>query len=156
MSQSRPAASKPFYGVRPAGWLGESAGNAAVEILAWAQTAERFGFDVVYVGDRLLAAARDERGGAVYDAAMLDPFVLLSAIAARTERIRLATLVAVVPFRHPASLAKLSASLDIVSGGRFVLGAGSGWSTPELKMFGVDRRRRGAQMEEAIRIVRRL
>ncbi len=87
---------------------------------------------------------------------MLDPFVLLAAIAARTTRIRLATLIAVVPFRHPASLAKLTASLDLVSRGRFVFGAGSGWSTPELEMFGIDPRRRGRQMEEGIRIIRRL
>jgi probable F420-dependent oxidoreductase len=145
-----------FFGVRPAGWLGESAGNAATEILEWAATAERLGFDVVFVGDRLLASARGERGLAVYDAAMLDPYVLLAAIAARTTRVRLAPLITVVPFRHPASLAKLTASLDIVSGGRFVFGAGSGWSAPELQMFGVDRRRRGAQLEEGIDLIRRL
>jgi len=156
LSASHAIASAPFFGVRPAGWLGEAAGNVAAELLDWAGTAERLGFDVLFVGDRLLAAARDERGRAVYDAAMLDPFVLLSAIAARTTRLRLAPLVAVVPFRHPASLAKLTASLDIVSGGRFVFGAGAGWSAPELAMFGIDRRRRGAQLEEGIRLIRRL
>lgn len=156
LSVSHTIPSNPFFGVRPAGWLGEDAGDAAVQILAWAETAERLRFDVLFVGDRLLAAARGEQGLAVYDAAMLDPFVLLSAIAARTTRIRVAPLVTVVPFRHPASLAKLTASVDILSGGRFVFGAGAGWSAPELELFGIDRARRGAQLEEGIRLIRRL
>lgn len=146
----------PFFGVRPAGWVGADAAGAAPALLDWAATAERHGFDVLFVGDRLLGAARDAAGRTVYDGAMLDPYVLLAAIAARTSRIRLATLVTVVPFRHPASLAKLAASLDVVSGGRFVLGAGSGWSAPELALFGIDPRRRGRQMEESIRIIRQL
>jgi probable F420-dependent oxidoreductase len=147
---------KPFFGVRPAGWLGADARGAAEAILEWSVAAEDRNFDVLFVGDRLLAAARDAAGRAVYDGAMLDPYILLAAVAARTKRIRLATLVTVVPFRHPASLAKMAASLDLISGGRFVLGAGSGWSAPELALFGVDRSRRGRQMEEAIKIVRRL
>ena len=145
----------PFFGVRPAGWLGENAGNQTAALLDWAVAADELGFDVLFVGDRLLASAHGE-GLAVYDAAMLDPFVTLSAIAALTKRVKLAPLVTVVPFRHPASLAKLTASLDIVSGGRFIFGAGSGWSAPELNMFGVDRKLRGAQMEEGIGFIRRL
>lgn len=146
----------PFFGVRPPGWVGAEAGGAAAPILRWAETAEALGFNLVYVGDRLLSTARDADGREVYDAAMLDPFVLLAAIAARTERVRLATLITVVPFRHPVSLAKLTASLDVVSAGRFVFGVGSGWSAPELELFGIDRRRRGAQLEEGVRLIRRL
>jgi probable F420-dependent oxidoreductase len=146
----------PFFGARPAGWLGENAGDQTAALLDWSVTAEELGFDVLFVGDRLLASAHGEQGLAVYDAAMLDPFVTLAAIAARTQRIRLAPLVTVVPFRHPASLAKLTASLDILSRGRFVFGAGSGWSAPELEMFGIDRKRRGLQLEEGIGLIRRL
>jgi probable F420-dependent oxidoreductase len=146
----------PFFGVRPAGWMGEDPVAQARGILEWAVKAEELGFDVLFVGDRLLAEAHSKEGMAVYDAAMLDPFVMLTAVGARTTRLRLAPLVAVVPFRHPASLAKITASLDIVTGGRLILGAGSGWSHPELQMFGVDRRRRGAQMEEGLRFVKRL
>lgn len=145
----------PFFGVRPAGWITDEPGERAASLLRWAALADALGFDVVFVGDRLLATA----GGsdlAVYDAPMIDPFVLLSAMAARTSRIRLAPLVAVVPFRHPASLAKLTASLDVVSDGRFVLGAGSGWSDAELRMFSIDRRARGRQMEEGLNFIRRL
>src|ERR1700744_4261325 len=117
---------------------------------------ERLVFELLFVVDRLLGSAHSEEGMSVYQAAMLDPFVLLSAIAARTTRLRLATLVAVLPFRHPASMAKLVASLDVLSEGRFVLGAGSGWSDPELKMFVVERSTRGVQMEESIEILREL
>lgn len=145
----------PFVGVRPAGWMGEDAVSAVRGILDFAELADRLGFEVLFVGDRLLDKAHGS-GMAVYDAPMLEPFVLLSAIAARTRRIRLAPLITVVPFRHPAALAKLTAGIDVLSGGRFVFGAGSGWSEPELRMFGVDRRRRGAQMEEGIDLIRRL
>ncbi|MHB1808620.1 MAG: LLM class flavin-dependent oxidoreductase [Solirubrobacteraceae bacterium] len=148
--------SEPFVGVRPPGWLGADPAADVQQTLEWAQQAERLGFELLFVGDRLLGSAHSETGMPVYEAAMLDPFVLLSAIAARTSRLRLATLVAVLPFRHPASMAKLVVSLDVLSEGRFVLGAGSGWSDPELKMFGVQRRTRGAQMEESIEILREL
>lgn len=145
----------PFFGVRPAGWIGDDPAGQAARLLDWAALADDLGFDVLYVGDRLLSKA----GGAdlaVYEAPMIDPFVLLSAMAARTERIRLASLVAVIPFRHPATLAKITASLDVVSNGRFVLGAGSGWSDAELRMFDIDRKRRGRQMEEGLGFIRRL
>jgi probable F420-dependent oxidoreductase len=144
-----------FFGVRPAGWIRDDPAGQAARLLDWAVLADDLGFDVVYVGDRLLSKASGP-GLAVYDAPMIEPFVLLSAMAARTKRIRLAPLIAVVPFRHPAQLAKITASLDVVSNGRFVLGAGSGWSDPELRMFGIDRKRRGRQMEEGIELVRRL
>ena len=145
----------PFFGVRPAGWINQDPAERAATLLRWATLADGLRFDVLFVGDRLLATAGGS-GMAVYDAPMIDPFVLLSAMAARTSRIRLAPLVAIVPFRHPASLAKLTASLDVVSGGRFVFGAGSGWSDAELRMFAIDRRARGRQMEEGLRLIRRL
>jgi probable F420-dependent oxidoreductase len=144
-----------FVGVRPAGWFGADASTAPERVIDWAVEAEQVGFDAVFVGDRLLS----EGGSAdrvVYAASMLDPWVVLAAIAARTSRIGLAPLVAVIPFRHPAYLAKVTASLDIVSRGRFILGAGAGWSDPELRMFGVDRRTRGQRMEEGIDLVRQL
>lgn len=145
----------PFFGVRPAGWIRDDPAGQAARLLDWAVLADDLGFDVAYVGDRLLSKAGGP-GLAVYEAPMIEPFVLLSAMAARTKRIRLAPLIAVVPFRHPAQLAKITASLDVVSGGRFILGAGSGWSDPELRMFNIDRKRRGRQMEEGIGFIRRL
>lgn len=147
---------QPFIGVRPPAWSGQDAADAFVRLLAWTEHAESLGLDFIYVGDRLLAAAHGPDEESVYEATMLDPFVVLSAMAARTQRVWLAPIVAVVPFRHPAYLAKSTATLDILSSGRLVLGAGSGWSEPELRMFGIDRRARGQRMEEAVQILRML
>lgn len=144
----------PYFGVRPAGWITGEPSARAAELIRWAEMADGLGFEVLFVGERLLSAA----GGpelAVYDAPMFEPFVLLSAIAARTTRIRLAPLITVIPFRHPAQLAKITATLDAVSNGRMIVGAGSGWSDAELTMFDIDRRGRGAQMEEGIELLRR-
>ena len=68
---------KAFVGVRPAGWLAEDPADQAVQLLDFAELADRLGFDVLYVGDRLLATAGTD-DLAVYDAPMLEPFVLLS------------------------------------------------------------------------------
>lgn len=147
---------EPFVGVRPPSWLGADAGDAAQELLDWTEGAEALDYDMVFVGDRLLAEAHGADDFAVYQAAMLDPFTLLSAMAARTQRVRLAPLVAVLPFRHPAYVAKITSTLDIISQGRLVLGVGSGWSDPELKMFDIDRRERGTMLEVAVELLRRL
>lgn len=148
---------EPFFGVRPAAWLGDDDPAGQIQMtVEWAVTAESLGYDIFLVADRLLATAHSGEGLAVYEATMIDPFVMLAAVGARTTRIRLGPLVAVVPFRHPASMAKLTASLDVLSDGRLVFGAGAGWSAPELRMFGIDRRRRGDQMEEGINLIRQL
>jgi len=143
-----------FFGARPSGWLTDRPAEQAADIIAWAERAEEMGFDVVYVGDRLLASAKTTEDVSTYQGTMLEPFVLLSAIAARTRRVRLATLVHPIPFRHPAQMAKLTASLDIISNGRLIVGAGSGWSPAELAMLHVDPKRRGVQMEVGLRLLR--
>ena len=148
--------SDPFFGVRSPTWLSQDSVAETRAAVEWAVQAERLGYDVFFVADRLLATARGSEGLPVYESTMVDPYLMLSTVAARTSRLRLATLVTVVPFRHPAVMAKLTASLDVLSNGRHVFGAGSGWSDPELRMFGIDRRGRGQQMEEAIELVRRL
>ena len=107
------------------------------------------------MGDRLLSEAAS-RSGVVYGATMLDAGVSLAAIAARTSRIRFGPLVLVLPFRHPLQLAKLTASLDALSGGRLILGAGTGWNIPEFAALGIPRSERGERLEESIRLLRRL
>src|SRR5881296_171178 len=66
----------------------------------------------------------------------VQPFTALAAMAARTERIRLGTLVACAPFRHPAHVAKMSTAIDLLSNGRFDLGLGAGWYQAEFDAFG--------------------
>ena len=66
----------------------------------------------------------------------MECFVVLAAIAARTNRIRLGELVTGVPYRNPALLAKILASLDVVSHGRTIIGLGAAWHEPEFTAYG--------------------
>ena len=116
-----------------------------------ARAAEEVGFDSVWVGDHLLyrGDGRPERGP-------WDAWVLLSAIAAATERVRLGPLVACAAF-HPAGiLARMAAGVDEVSGGRFVLGIGAGWNETEFRAFGLPYAERVARFEESFDAVSRL
>lgn len=71
------------------------------------------------------------------DTSILNPFVALSYVAAVTSRIRLATGVCLIPEYNPLLLAKLAASLDFVSGGRFLFGVGIGWLEEEFQALGI-------------------
>ena len=136
--------------------MGEEAATAFSDLVAWAERAEALGLDGVFVGDRMLPQAANRQGGVVYGATMVDAGVALAAIAARTSRIRLGPLVMVLPFRHPIQLAKLTASLDVASNGRLILGIGTGWNPPEFEALGIPRAERGARFEESLRILREL
>src|SRR5262245_19342435 len=80
-----------------------------------------------------------------HDAAKLDPFSVLAAVAAVTSRLRLGTLVAGNAFRHPAMLAQTVSTLDHISGGRITLGIGAGWPG-ENRRFGIEFWRRPERM----------
>ncbi|MBV9793230.1 MAG: LLM class flavin-dependent oxidoreductase [Actinobacteria bacterium] len=93
--------------------------------VALAQAAERLGYDFVSTADHPCGRAPS------YETA-----TLLTWIAARTSRITVASRVLAVPFRRPAMVAKLAASLDLLSGGRFILGLGGGYSDDEIAALG--------------------
>ncbi|MGH2728767.1 MAG: TIGR03560 family F420-dependent LLM class oxidoreductase [Actinomycetota bacterium] len=98
--------------------------------IAFAQRAEALGFDSVWVSDHFfLDLAR--YGGPSKRFASLEAMTTLAAIAMETERVRLGTLVLCEAFRHPPLLAKMAATLDIISGGRLELGVGAGWYEEE-------------------------
>jgi probable F420-dependent oxidoreductase len=86
----------------------------------------------------------------------LDPFVALSAIAAVTERLLLATGIALIPQRDPIMTAKEVASLDLVSDGRAVFGVGVGWNREEMRNHGADPTTRGRLTDERLRAIREL
>jgi probable F420-dependent oxidoreductase len=140
--------------VRPPGWITPRP-DPLTDVLSWAEHAEELGFDGVFVGDRLLSEAVKD-GRQVYGASMLEATVVLAAIAARTSRLLLGPLVMVLPYRHPVQLAKSIASLDALSGGRVVLGAGIGWNPKEFETLGIPMAGRAARFEETIEILRRL
>lgn len=84
----------------------------------------------------------------------LDPFVALGAVAAVTERIKLLTYLAVVPYRNPLLLAKSAATVDMISGGRFILGVGTGYLKGEFFALGVDFDERNELFDEALEVMR--
>ncbi|TLW95198.1 LLM class F420-dependent oxidoreductase [Saccharomonospora piscinae] len=86
----------------------------------------------------------------------LDPFVALSAAAAVTERLLLATGVALLVQRDVIHTANEAASLDVVSDGRFALGVGVGWNREEMRNHGTDPRTRGALLDEQLQALRAL
>lgn len=83
----------------------------------------------------------------------LDPFVALGHAAAVTSRIQLLTYLTVVPYRNPLLLAKSAATVDIVSGGRFVLGIGTGYLKAEYFALGVDFDERNELFDEALEVM---
>src|SRR4051812_43753541 len=113
-----------------------------------ARAAEEVGFDSIWLGDHLLYG-QPERGP-------WEAWTLLSALAAVTERVELGPLVACAGFHPPGLLAKMAATIDEVSGGRFVLGLGSGWNDPEFHAFGLPTDHRVSRFAEAFAIIRGL
>jgi probable F420-dependent oxidoreductase len=87
---------------------------------------------------------------------LLDTTVALAWIAAHTKRLRIASGIIVLPFRNPLLLAKELASVDVVSGGRLIIGLGAGWLEQEFNALGVPMQGRGERMDDAIRAVRAL
>ncbi len=119
------------------------------EIITLAQTAEQVGLDSVWVGDSLTAKPR------------LEPLSTLTAVASNTERIRIGTAVLLPALRHPVLLAHQAATVDFISGGRLILGAGVGGAfndaqRQEWRSVGVDARTRASRFEEVVEIVKRL
>jgi probable F420-dependent oxidoreductase len=86
----------------------------------------------------------------------LDPFVTLTAAAVATERLEVGTGVALIAQRDPIIVAKELASLDVVSGGRAVLGIGAGWNREEMRDHGTDPRTRMARMRESVLAIREI
>jgi alkanesulfonate monooxygenase SsuD/methylene tetrahydromethanopterin reductase-like flavin-dependent oxidoreductase (luciferase family) len=121
------------------------------EVRGIARTAERSGFDSVWLGDHMLyrGDGRPERGP-------WDVWTQLAALAAVTERVSLGPLVAATAFHAPGLIARMAASIDEVSGGRFVLGIGAGWNETEFRAFGFPFDRLVSRFEESFEIVRRL
>jgi F420-dependent oxidoreductase-like protein len=123
--------------------------------LEHAQAAERGGFTSVWVMDHFWQLP--PLGGP--DEPILEAYTLLGALAARTERVQLGTLVTGVTYRNPALVAKLVTTLDVISHGRAILGIGAAWYEPEHEGMGFDFpgvRERLDRLEEAVQICRAL
>ena len=121
------------------------------ELLDMTRAIEDVGFDSVWVGEHLLYRWEDRPPRGPWEA-----WTMLAAIAASTSRIELGPLVACTNFHNPALLAKQAATLDEVSGGRFVLGLGAGWNEAEFRAFGFPHDHLVGRFEEAFTIIRTL
>lgn len=116
--------------------------------------AEQLGYHGLWSFQRLLVG-RDQEMAPVYRS-VLDPLLALTYAAARTTDIRLGVAVINLPFVSPVYLAKQAGTLDVLSGGRFELGLGTGWSEPEFVATGSDPNPRGRRTEEYLRVLRTL
>jgi alkanesulfonate monooxygenase SsuD/methylene tetrahydromethanopterin reductase-like flavin-dependent oxidoreductase (luciferase family) len=114
--------------------------------------AEAAGFDSVWLMDHLSAPAAPEHD-------TFEAWTLAAALAVRTTRIRIGHLVTCDPFRHPAVLAKMAATVDVLSGGRLELGIGWGSVAEELEAFGITTeppKARASRLRETLEIVDRM
>ena len=127
-------------------WSGR--GPRWADIAALARRAEAVGFDSFWMPDHLVF-----RFEGVHQQGGWDAWSLLTAVAATTERLEIGPLVACSSFRNPALIAKMAATIDEISGGRFVLGLGAGWHRPEYDAFGFPYDHRVSRFEEALQIV---
>jgi F420-dependent oxidoreductase-like protein len=118
-----------------------------------ATTAESSGFDTVLVMDHLFQI----RGVGPPENWMLEGNAILGALAARTNRVNLSLLVGATTYRNPALHAKLTTTLDVISGGRAIHGIGAGWNEEEATAYGYDfppLRERFEMLEDHLNIVR--
>lgn len=133
--------------------LGEIAAGEFQSMPAAAEMAgalEQAGIDACHVTDHPAPSAEWlHRNG--HDA--LDPFTALAFVAAASTRLRLHTNVLVLPYRNPFITAKAAATLQVLSGGRLILGVGGGYQKAEFDALGVDFHKRGAMMDEALEVL---
>ena len=134
-------------------------------ITTFAKASDDAGFDGLWVFDHVVLQKEQESkypysadGSLGFPPTMdfLEPLTLLTYLAGITKRARLGTSVLVLPMRQPVLHAKIMASIDRLSGGRFVLGAGVGWWQQEFEVLSVPFERRGKRMDECLQLVRSL
>lgn len=129
-------------------WPGPN--NTWTETLAIARHAEAAGWDGVYYADHFMPNAADTTSPTS------ECWTTLAALAAAVPRLRIGPLVTGNTYRHPAVLAKMAANVDIISGGRLVLGLGAGWQENEHRAYGIEFSTvagRLNRLEEACRVI---
>ncbi len=141
----------------PQGWTGEYDGWQPDR--AWARTvevahqAERIGAESVWLFDHFHTVPRPT------DEITFESFTSLAALSAVTERVRLGQIVICNGFRNPALVAKMAATLDTISGGRFELGIGAGWKRDEWLAYGYgfpETKERLAMLHDALEVISRM
>lgn len=121
----------------------------ARELVEYGVRVEELGYDSIWVWDHMLL-------GVEPNFPIIDSLTVLTAIAARTRRIKMGTGILVLPLRNPIALAKQLSSMDQLSEGRLVMGMASGWYKREFDAMGIPFEKRGKIMDENLTIIRRL
>ena len=144
--------------------FGPAAGPEALRTLG--QRAEALGFHAVWLADHIVIPRHvnssypyDTGGASPFDPAQpfYEPLSALNFLAGCTERIRLGTHVLIVPYRQPVYTAKILATLDALSGGRLIVGAGAGWMAEEFAALGLaNYAERGAVTNEYLQLFKEL
>jgi len=132
-------------------WPGPN--NSWQDILSLAKHAEATGYDGIWFADHFMANTPEAKGPTN------ECFTVMAGLAAAVPRVRIGSLVAGNMYRHPAVVAKMAAGIDNISGGRFVLGMGSGWQENEHQKYGMEFSTvpgRLKRLEEACEVITRL
>ncbi|MEP4148410.1 MAG: LLM class F420-dependent oxidoreductase [Halioglobus sp.] len=134
-------------------------------LVGLAQYAESLDFESLWTFEHVMVPVeyeskypyrKDGKMGGGSDNPFLDPLIALTAVAAHTKSVRLGTGVNILSQANPLLLAKQAASLDVLSGGRFMLGAGIGWLQEEFDAMGVPFERRGARYDDYVAAMRKV
>lgn len=128
------------------GFIPTEGGNQFAESLREVMRGEELGFDSVWL----------EEHHSVRNHYWPSPLLCLAGYATRTTNILLGTDILVLPFYHPVRIAEDAAMLDVMSGGRFILGAAIGYRPDEFALYQASLERRGARFAEALQLIRRL
>lgn len=141
--------------------------KAAVQQIG--QLAEELGYDGILTGDHITipkeiasrypyhkqAEALGYNPYAVFTTSdWLDSFTVLALLIPVTEKVRLGSSVTIIPYRHPLEMARVVATLDVVSGGRIIFGAGIGWMAEEFRLLGIPFAERAARTREYIAVMK--
>lgn len=135
------------------------------EMVGLSQYVESIGFESVWTFEHAMVPvdysskypySKDGKMGGKSTNAFIDPLIALTAIAGNTKTVRLGTGVNILSQANPLLLAKQAASLDVVSNGRFMLGAGIGWLEEEFNAMGVPFTRRGARFDDYVQAMRKV
>src|SRR5262245_66251663 len=118
-------------------------------LYAYSERAEALGFESLWAWDHVLLVVESSLP-------IVDSVTMLGAVAARTRKIKLGTRVLVLPLRNPVVAAKALGSLDVISGGRLILGVAAGWYAREFDAVGIPFKQRGKIFERNLDILARL
>ena len=119
-------------------------------LLSWTRFAESNGFAAIVLSDHVAPTSEVTD---VYPPPFYDPLTAIAWLAGQAQDLLFATSVLVVPYRHPLLTARVSAMLHEISGGRFALGVGVGWSATEFQALGADYARRGQITDDYLQVI---